>query len=118
MDTTSGWFTGNTTSVSSIYLDNQFHTAASRNPGLQTLTFQGPNGEETKAANYLSVRIMSSNREISISRSYNTLIDVASDVGGISEAVTFLFLILVFLHNDVSFEQSVLNKALLQEEQA
>lgn len=57
---------------------------------------------------------MSSNKELTVQRGYKKLIDVFSDVGGISEVISFVIAILYSWYNSIKMEKLLLNKGVLQ----
>jgi hypothetical protein len=51
----------------------------------------------------------------SIEIEYETLIDAFGNIGGVSEALVFLLVFIVFFHSDVRYEQRLLNEGLLEQ---
>lgn len=113
INTISGWLTTQNETVNSIFLDSALSEGTYRDP-TYVETFKGKDGEVSQKLPYGTIRIMASNKKVSVERTYETLIDVLGTVGGIAETLTFIFAILTFLHQDIRLEQKLLNEGLLQ----
>lgn len=116
VNTLSGLFTTENSTVSSMFLDTAFTESTYRDPTYKE-DFKTKTATDQQKMPYGVIRIMASNKKVSVERKYETLVDVLGTVGGIAETVTFVFVLIMFLHQDIRLEQRLLNEGLLQVEE-
>lgn len=113
VNTVSGWLTTTNNSISAMFMDTYVTESTYRDPTYGT-DFKTKTGTESnKKMPYGKIRIMTSNKKVSVERKYETLVDVFGTVGGIAETLLFVFLILTVIHQGIRLEQKLLNEGLL-----
>jgi hypothetical protein len=63
---------------------------------------------------YVTVKLQASNRRTIITREYPLIIWVFTNVGGIVEVASLIFLVCILMHREVVLEQKLLNSGILE----
>lgn len=82
IETVYGILFDQTSTDSSIALNNALFESTTRDPGTSSFTKKGKN--ESSAANYLNIRFLAENKQLNVIRTYSKIIDVFSNIGGIA----------------------------------
>lgn len=116
-----GIFSDSEETIESVSLNDVLTETTTRIPGRSDIEYTVNGKTEARSANYMTIRLQSSNSEYTITRSYTKLIDVFADVGGIAEIATFVIALMYSWHNAIRMEQNMINRGVLvkeEEEQA
>lgn len=112
VDSVYGEFWDSQSSASSLTLSQVIQDSTTRDPGTKTFSKQGQ--DDSRSANYLNIRILGSNKSLTMTREYKKLIDVFSDVGGLAEVISFVIALFYGWYNGVKMETYQVNKGVLQ----
>lgn len=113
VETNDGWFTAKSETRTALQLTHKFFDSIYRSP-LYESDFETSAGTTIMARPYATLRFLASNQVTTIKRDYQTLIDTFSKIGGASQAITFIFIIIMIYHQQVKLDQELLNEAILQ----
>src|SRR3990167_3579573 len=76
--------------------------------------YLGPTGKQVYPVSYMTLQIRSGNEVVTYTRKYTMLLDIIGLVGGVSEIITTVILILYGWYNGIMMEREKLNQALVQ----
>ena len=110
-----GIFYPSASTRASVALMKSIQTSTHRQIGAQVEEFRSPTGDETKTAPYVKINMLASNAQIEVERTYETLLDAFGNIGGVTQAITFIVLLFIFFHTEIRYEQRILNDGLLRE---
>lgn len=111
--TKQGWFWRTTTNKTIVGLDSEYFSSTERLPG-NRLNWQSPTGIVNEATPYLIVNFQASNRRTTITREFPLIYWIFTNVGGIVEISSMIFLVCILMHREVVLEQKLLNMGILE----
>ena len=111
LETVTGLIIDSSSTITTIEFAERIDGQTTRDPGTDDLVI--PGHAEAKAAEYFKIVLLSTSEKKVYTRTYAKLIDVFSNVGGVSQVIGFLVAIAYTWYSSVSMEQTFINQGYL-----
>lgn len=96
----------------SIQIGTVTMDSTTRDPGTKKIQQVGE--DDMRSANYINIRLLASNEVFAVTRIYRDVIEGFSDIGGISQVVTFVIIFFYTWYNNLRLQVVLINQGVIK----